>query len=120
MRKVSWFRFPLQGVRVLPTTAVAPFRGALLSVLFLAGLLFAVPIEAQNTDPTGNTTCDDNGNCASNGNEITVTAGDGDGGTPGASNPTAPGSNSGYANLGMGAGPDVPTDGISLSDQRGN
>lgn len=38
MRKVSWSRFPLQRLRVLPTTAVAPIRGALLSVLFFAVL----------------------------------------------------------------------------------
>lgn len=76
-------------------------RGALLSVLFLSGLaLFGGPLTAQNSDPSGNTTCDDNGNCASNGN--TVNAGNnGSGGTPGAGNPLAPGSGSGYGG-GMG------------------
>lgn len=84
-------------------------RGALPSALFFGVVvLLAVPATAQNSDPSGNTSCDDNGNCASNGN--TVNAGNnGSGGTPGASNPTAPGSGSGYGDLGMGAGPDVPT-----------
>ncbi len=44
MRKVSWFRFPHQSVRALPTTAVAPTRGALLTV---ALALFALPALAQ-------------------------------------------------------------------------
>ena len=86
-------------------------RGALLSVLFLSGLaLFTGPLAAQNSDPSGNTTCDDNGNCASNGND--VDAGNNGSGTPGATNPTAPGSGSGYGGMG-GMAPDVPLNGIS-------